>query len=141
MFESGTRLRARVVDGDGGAQAFLGWYDATLDVKCVFTAASDGSTRCMPASSQPAFFFDAACTERAATFTGDTTPPAYVSVADEAKRCDRRFTLHAFHVGDARATARIYAGGGGKCGPSPLLAGEQAFALSPEVSPSTFAEA
>ncbi len=141
MFQSGARLRARVIEGDGGAQAFLGWHDATLDVSCVFAAANDGSTRCLPASSQPALFFDAACTERAATFASGTTPPAYVSVADEAKRCDRRFTLHAFRVGNARTTAKIYAGGGGTCGASPLLGGEQAFALSAEIAAPTFAEA
>jgi hypothetical protein len=141
MFHSGARLRARVVDGGGGAVAFVGWQDAVLETSCVLAVASDGSTRCLPASTQPAFFFDAACTERAATFSAGTTPPPFVSVADDVKRCDRRFLLHAFRVGEARATTRIYAGGGGKCGVSPLLPDEEAYALSPEVPPRTFVEA
>ncbi len=63
--DSGERL-SHVVTGD--SEEFLSfaglWYDATLDTRCTFASAIDGSFRCLPESiSLATFYRDDICTE------------------------------------------------------------------------------
>lgn len=46
---SGSRLRARLVVV-GGVEAFAGWMDTKLGMRCIFQTAEDGMTRCVPAA-------------------------------------------------------------------------------------------
>lgn len=47
-FASGSRLRARVLDGGGDAVKFVEWHDSELDAPCIFRVATDGVLRCLP---------------------------------------------------------------------------------------------
>jgi hypothetical protein len=48
-YENGTRLRARVYQGDDGSRQFLGWYDNSRDSNCsIVPMAGDGRPRCIP---------------------------------------------------------------------------------------------
>jgi len=71
-------LRARVLDGGGGATAFTDWFDSKLGVNCAFYTASDGKLRCLPEGSSE-FYTDAQCTQ-VIGLVGCGTPPPYVQV-------------------------------------------------------------
>src|SRR4051812_24631313 len=66
--QGGTRIKIKRVVGTDGSNSFAGFYDADLKVDCVFTRATDGTTRCLPFSSPSSvptgsqYFSDAACT-------------------------------------------------------------------------------
>lgn len=65
LFESGTRLRAHVLDGGDGAAVFVDWWDSELDETCAFMDVVDGSKRCVPIpvhTSYRVVFADSACT-------------------------------------------------------------------------------
>ena len=47
-FESGSRLRARVLDGGDGAKAFVAWHDTELGADCTFRRGLDDAMYCMP---------------------------------------------------------------------------------------------
>src|SRR4051794_624092 len=65
---SGSRLRARVLDGGEGARLFVEWMDTELAMSCAFVPAEDGELRCLPTHAQSAnaeaLYADAQCTER-----------------------------------------------------------------------------
>lgn len=66
-FRSGSRLKARYVDGGGDARWFTGFFDTELQIECAFRRAADGEIRCLPAESvftsdfSGAYFADATC--------------------------------------------------------------------------------
>src|SRR5262245_60483032 len=45
---SGSRMRARVLDGGGGALRQSGWHDTQLDLDCNIAPVGDGEGRCVP---------------------------------------------------------------------------------------------
>jgi hypothetical protein len=47
---SGTRLRARYLASSDGSKEFVGWYDSMVGVDCKYGQATDGQTRCLPAT-------------------------------------------------------------------------------------------
>ncbi|MFO0552407.1 MAG: hypothetical protein U0271_28725 [Polyangiaceae bacterium] len=61
-YASGTRLRARVLDGGDGAVKLVGWRDTGLDVDCEMRATNAG-VRCVPLESRDNYFADPECTE------------------------------------------------------------------------------
>ena len=64
LYQSGTRIRAHVTDGGGGARRFDGWYDTQLQTPCTFQPATDGVRRCVPMAHivyGPTLYLDAAC--------------------------------------------------------------------------------
>ncbi len=63
LFGSGSRLRARVRDGGGGAQQFISWFDTELGFDCTFARHAGGSLRCMPPASAIARYADPACSQ------------------------------------------------------------------------------
>jgi len=72
---SGSRLRARVLDGGDGAVAFLGWYDTDLQTACSFRKQSDGHWRCVPDESGPVVYADANCTTPLTFFVSELGAP------------------------------------------------------------------
>jgi hypothetical protein len=64
IFRSGSRLRARIATGGGGASAFGGFFDSELHVPCGFALADDGEYRCLPEVADGRIrFLDAECTQ------------------------------------------------------------------------------
>lgn len=61
-YRSGTRLRARLLEGGPGATAQIGWRDQDLGVDCAFTFAADGQLRCLPPGLVVREFADPGCT-------------------------------------------------------------------------------
>lgn len=95
--KTGTRLRARFVNGDDGSQAAIGHYDSKLNVECQFSEAEDGKTRCLPTrtatlrtpdtfasnySGARFFYKDNNCTERLAVSNLCEAPARYVKFQD-----------------------------------------------------------
>lgn len=63
-FRSGSRLRARYLDGGVGARELLAWFDTELGAECRFEFGPDGELRCMPGRAPnrgTTYFADAAC--------------------------------------------------------------------------------
>jgi len=85
-FASGARLRARVLDADGGATVFETWFDSELEQACSFLPAEDGFLRCLPWDAALATHFtatdgaylDAACSEAVHLVRADVSAPALV---------------------------------------------------------------
>ena len=62
---SGTRIKAKWLVTADGARQPNGWYDSMRKEDCLFTAAGDGKTRCIPLFGAGAtiYFTDAACSQ------------------------------------------------------------------------------
>lgn len=115
---SGSRLRAKYMNGADGSKQFLGWYDSLRKEDCNFGTASDGSTRCLPAATAyPAgSFSDAGCTQVlvgvSKTATCAAAVPKYVATLDTTG-CSPRFEVRG---AGARFTGTdIYAGTPASC--------------------------
>lgn len=64
LFQSGTRLRARVLDGGREAVVFQGFRDNELGVDCAYELAEDGVYRCIPSQRDSSvYFMDSQCTQ------------------------------------------------------------------------------
>ncbi|MEM1029106.1 MAG: hypothetical protein AAGN82_02095 [Myxococcota bacterium] len=61
--EAGARLSPIVLEADGGAEAFNGWYDRALEVRCIFTNTGTGGRRCVPSPFGNVGFRDSDCRE------------------------------------------------------------------------------
>ena len=46
--KGGTRLKARIITGEDGSEAAVGYYDTKLGVNCAFSMADDDKLRCLP---------------------------------------------------------------------------------------------
>jgi hypothetical protein len=60
LYQSGTRIKMKVLTTPDGAKSFQGWHDTQLDIDCQFLAATDGQTRCLPLGTAYAQTFFAA---------------------------------------------------------------------------------
>src|SRR5262245_14087455 len=60
-YASGSRLRARVHEAEGGGRKFVGWHDQELDIDCAVVEIEDLGHRCVPGSFGSKTFADAAC--------------------------------------------------------------------------------
>lgn len=77
-YASGSRLRARVLDGGGDPVRFEGFVDSKLGVRCDFAYAEDGVARCLPSGTAVSYFADAACSQPVIVVSaGCAAPPAY----------------------------------------------------------------
>jgi hypothetical protein len=72
-YVGGSRLLPVVLDAGDGAEVFIGFYDAELQVTCNFFQLDDGTYQCIPDPSTPGIptYADAACTEKALSTCGD----------------------------------------------------------------------
>ncbi len=63
-YQSGSRLKARVLVTADGARQFVGWRDTQLGLDCTFVTATDGKTRCLPQLGGIAVVYaDSACSK------------------------------------------------------------------------------
>lgn len=82
-WKSGSRLRARIIDGGGGAALFVAWVDTRLGKDCAFKMASDGGFRCLPVdASTPAPSDDPVCRTTAAVPDDVTQYVAATEIVD-----------------------------------------------------------
>ena len=136
LHESGTRLRARVLDGGEGATLFRGWWDTELEIDCQIAIAPDGRPRCLPPP-QPIQFLDDACTQPViAPPDPDALVPAFS--AEIVSTCDRLPRLHVFTIGAPMTVDATYQRSLGLCGPAPDNGATQVFVAEP-VTEATFA--
>jgi hypothetical protein len=87
LYKSGTRLRARVTDGGGGARRFDRWYDTQLETPCTFQPATDGVRRCLPMADTingVPDYLDDACSVPVVTYVDPYATASFV--ATEASR-------------------------------------------------------
>lgn len=110
-WESGSRLRARYYDGGDGSRAYVGFYDTALQVNCSPLKATDGVTRCLPASASVAkLYSDPSCSAPILGFIGTcSAPPSMVSLTDtSSSNCGAAdYSLEVWAVG-APYTGPVY---------------------------------
>ena len=143
LYESGSRLKAEVLNTPDGAQAFLGWYDSQLQIDCSFATASDGQVRCLPNLGSivkvSGYFSDASCSERLVAGTcANMQTPAYAYSQQQVGDCSTNSgnQLLIYPV-TGTYTGTVYEGT-----PSDCFATSSDFytfySVGPEIDPTTF---
>jgi hypothetical protein len=143
---SGTRLKAKYIVGEDGSRVPNGLYDSQRQEDCFFTAASDGSTRCMPITSDFAtvgtYYSDANCTVEVAVRQKCATTPKYVvryvSVAGSCgQAAAANYSFYAVGVKGSATAVRTKSGT--TCSaPIDQSATYDAFAIGAEIPPTVF---
>lgn len=96
LYQSGSRLKARMLVTADGAKSFNGWRDTKRGENCTFAPTTDGKTRCIPtgcagATISSRMYADENCTgNEIVPFFGAT--PSCVSLTDAATRSVAIFT-------------------------------------------------
>jgi len=125
-YASGSRLRARVLDGGGEPVRFEGFVDTKLGVRCDFAVAQDGVVRCLPTDDWSTYFADSACSQPLIVAApGCAAPPPYVRVSTgPAASCTWEPRLDAgrdevLAPGSALGSVpSLYSSNGSSCGPA-----------------------
>jgi hypothetical protein len=145
-YQSGSRLRAHVYDGGGGATLLQYWVDEALQIQCSFADPGDGTLRCLPNQGDISFdtdYLDSGCTQVAAAFQTGTTPPPFLLVSKQlaANLCTAP-ALQYFRLGQEQAAvSTLYNKSDGTCMAQPLTTPLSVFALGAPVDVSVFASA
>jgi len=150
-YASGSRLRARVLDGGGEPVRFEGFVDTKLGVRCDFAVAQDGVVRCLPTGDWSTYFADSACSQPLIVAApGCTALPPYVRMSSgPAPFCNWEPRLDAgpdavLAPGSALGSvpSALYATNGSSCGQatSPPAAGST-FYTAHVIGPGTFVAA
>ena len=109
-FVSGTRLKAKILDGGGGARTLLGWVDSSLaggaGLPCSFFLLADGSRRCLPVGAS-IFYLDATCSTPVAIQDGCQTEGGLAIRLNESE-CDPERYVDAFAIGDVVTADRLF---------------------------------
>lgn len=121
MFESGSRLRARLVEANDEAAQFIGFHDSDLEVDCSPALAYDGELRCLPESGRgQVFFLDAQCTQPVYRASGSTSceedTTVYVrSSLGSNNTCAEARRARVYSVGAALPEAELFGLANGAC--------------------------
>jgi hypothetical protein len=135
-FESGSRLKARILTGDDGSEARVGFFDSMRNENCVYRKAIDNSQRCMP-SDQVAYvgtyYGDAFCGAKLAY--SPCGPPAY---AYEQFGTSCIPPVKIYSISSTPFSGQVYVGVPGNCvqttGPGSL------YVVLAEIAPTEFVQ-
>lgn len=139
LYQSGTRIKARMLVTADGAKSFVGWRDTQLGVDCVFAKASDGKMRCLPFgnwTTSSIAYGDSGCTSPVAMF-GGCSDPTWVGVVDATSCSSGKVAI--YEVSGEFTGSLFDKSSDGSCSYLPSLG--RYWALRPETPPSTYAEA
>lgn len=136
VHESGTRLRARILDAGDGATLFQAWWDTELELECQIAIAPDGIARCLPTPRSVAFL-DSLCTEPAIG-SGDLDALAEPFTAAIVTTCDGPAQLGVFTLGATVSVDTSFNRFLGACEVASDGAPVELFTLEPS-DPSVFA--
>ena len=152
-FQSGQRLRARVLDGGQGAVSLQGWFDAELGTACEFHVATDGRLRCLPTSAEgrigwtetDVLYDDAACSHPLTAVALDAPAPAMVlgepGAGTSCDSDDRPFPVHQRGAPRTDVAVMYYRYDGACEASSSDPATAQLFGLGEAVDPTAFVRA
>jgi hypothetical protein len=111
LYESGTRIKAKVGKTADGAKEFRGWFDTKRNEPCSFSQGPDGKLRCLPTeviSTMDSFFVDPGCTKPPAGTFCSSSVPKYVRVTLKPDVCSAAQS-DAFHqIGPPIQIASLY---------------------------------
>lgn len=138
-YVSGTRLRARYLEGSDGSRYYNGFQDTMLGVPCFPQRASDGITRCLPQEPQNAvgsFFSDSNCTNPAiVVLKSCASPPTYGRRnAAGGSTCEYAVEI----IQRVGAITTLYSGEPGSCSATTVFDATHDFYSATVVAPSTF---
>jgi hypothetical protein len=139
----GSRLRGRFAVTSEGDRAWQGWFDAELELNCVFNRAGDGQIRCLPVNYDISeeFFLDAQCTDAvyAESREAPCVPIDYL-VVFRPSDCVTGAGYFVFERGEeVAAPASLYAKDqDGACAATGIPSDSGLFRRGPEVPPTSF---
>lgn len=112
---SGTRLRRRYFEADGGAELSVDFWDSDLETPCEFGTAADGETRCLPSRTESVYYLNADCTGPVIELR--TCERAWGAEVEPATSCGetRRSTMFRANSTVATPGDQIYYRSGGNC--------------------------
>lgn len=147
--KSGTRIKMILLTTPDGAEHFVGWHDAQLNVDCGFAVAADGKLRCLPALQQLVtlgYYSDANCTVSLGMVfaQGGCTAPSFRSYTGSLGATNQCLTTQreTLYNGATLYTGTVYAKDNtGACAVATVPANEKPYTLGPEVPPTTFQSA
>jgi hypothetical protein len=134
-FESGSRLKARVVTGTDGSETRIGFFDSERMENCAFRAAVDGTTRCMPTDSVVfggVYFADSNCNVHLAQSTCGLPQYIYESTGGACS------APRIFAVNSAPYTGQVFISNGATCVPVGVTG--SFYLESVEISPTEFVQ-
>lgn len=107
---SGSRLRAKRLQGSDGSKQFVGWFDSERGEDCSVNRTTDGQLRCTPAYKLVTdnLYEDASCTQRI-TVAEDSAecPDSHRYVVRREPDCSGS-QVEYFEVGEKLATKLVY---------------------------------
>jgi hypothetical protein len=138
LFQSGSRLRARFIEGAPGERQFLGWYDSERKENCAFNLANDGKQHCLPSpTTTDIWYADSKCsTEELFSTSSSTCPTTGMLYGGMRETCG---VLHLYALTPTAAPATSY--GGISCGKLSSTSDPLTYYTATELSPSLFVAA
>lgn len=148
LYESGTRIKAKVATTADGAKAFQTWYDTQLDINCMFNPTADGKMRCVPGFASQVFYSDSGCADLVFAVTPGLdcygwTYDRWGQVCQSDSHCYSKCSI--YELGNVVSGPTLYQkGSDGQCNEfnvGYLIKGGWVFhAAAKQVDPSIFAE-
>ncbi|HQY63371.1 MAG: hypothetical protein IPF92_30870 [Myxococcales bacterium] len=110
LFRGGSRLKARVLSGEGGAKVFQSFSDSALGTDCAPRQGADGKLRCLPLVGGDPLFADAACTLLAARAPAECEPSKFTATADSCGK-----GVEVYEIGAKLEGPKAYRKSNGAC--------------------------
>jgi hypothetical protein len=140
LYRSGSRLRARVIDGKGGAVAFDTFFDLELNTDCGFALSEDGKYRCLPGAGDGAIYYlDPQCSQPAFVENQSGTCKSTVAQFEieptaAGETCGNTAQTRVYRVGARRPDSFLYAARDGSCAPLGTFACVRELKVAPAES-------
>jgi hypothetical protein len=120
LYQSGSRIKAKVLTTPDGAKSFETWYDAQLQVDCSPVQTFDGQTRCIPTGGYTyGYWSDPGCTVLLYQGTCSKAPTYAYGYLATGSGCSTSYSgAHVYTVGNAYS-GTVYEGTPASCSQVP----------------------
>jgi len=138
VYQSGSRIRMKMLNTPDGAKMFWGTYDSQRAEDCNFTfPSSDGVVRCLPSAASLSYFGDASCSTPVAIALA-CAPPKYVTAPYTFTGCPNTLVTGAIYNA-TQLSGSLFSKSGTACIAAQVPAGYAIYGVSgPEIPPATF---
>lgn len=142
LYQSGTRIKAKMLVTSDGAKSWNGWRDTLLGLDCNFLLASDGQMRCLPTAVSVgigAYYLDASCINEVGYTSSTCGVPEFALVMTSSSGCIK-YSMAIYrptkHTGDVYSKASD-----GTCSKASLGTSTLFLNLGQEENPSKYVAA
>lgn len=141
LYQSGTRIKARMLVTADGAKDFRGWKDTQINEACIFVPTTEAKTRCLPSGDGrgwAAYFADSSCTSPAALVGAGCSTPNYL-IAYHLE-CNQAVADGVYRSGSPTTTC-YYKKPDGTCAPFPVATDQTVIPAAAQQPLTDFVEA